>query len=270
MGAFGAFDAQDRERRQLRANHVTQGFALRRALLRASVIVGLLFSATAAHAVNFIPFDAEPAADGFSYGFVMPGSYGITSFKRMDAYYTAARSTDTANAPSALLHVDPVSFERCPRSSDDCSSTHHIFDVEWDVTFNGSVLDGGTEGKHLVDVILVDSDPNPIFDDLLVEVDFDQVAELDGESLSLEVADYRDGDFYFLAAALGQMMDGETKRLAFSYKIEGELPLASGGQVGFLFPTILPAAYIPIPEPGTGMMLGLGLVALAKRGRRNR
>ncbi len=261
MGALGRLDRGKGSER-------ATGWLRRRSLLYAWATVAALFAASAAHAVNFIPFDADTAADGFSYGFVDPGLKGITAFEQMDAYYTAARSDDTANAPSALLHVDAVSFERCPRSSDDCSSDFHVFDVEWDVTLNAGILDDPS-GSHLVELILVDSDPAAVFNGLSVEVDYDQVAELDGDSLSFETASYRGGAYYFLAAELGQMMDGDTKRLAFSYKVEGELPLAGGGDVGFLFPTILPAAFVPVPEPGTGMLLGFGLVALAKRGRRN-
>jgi len=240
--------------------------------LRLGVVVGMLIAAIPAYAANFIPFDAATQSDGFSYGFVNPSSYGITNYRRMDTYYTAARPSDTTNAPSALLHVDPVSFERCPRNSDNCSSQLHIFDVEWDVTFNASALQPADAGRNEVDLILVDSDPDSIFNDLTVEVDYDQTASLDGSDLSFGVASYLNGAYYFLAAALGEMADGETKRLAFSYRINGELPLAGGGDVGFLFPTILPAAYLPtpIPEPSTGLMLGLGIAALAKRGRRNR
>lgn len=233
----------------------------------AGLLVAAVWLVAGIASADPIPFDAETQSDGFSYGYQNPGNYGITNFKPMDAYYTASRSDDTANRDAALLWVDPVSYERCPRASDGCNADFHVFDVEWDVTFNASAI-GDPGSTHLVDLILVDSDPDADFNDLLVQVEYEQVAELDGASLSFETASYRNGAFYFIAAALGAMTDGETQRLAFSYTVEGELPLADD-EVGFLFPTILPAAYLPVPEPGTGIMMGLGLVALAKRGRRN-
>lgn len=225
----------------------------------------LLLVAGNAYAAPYIPFDAQELSDGFSYGYVNPASYGVTTFNQMDDYYQAA-SSGTPQASSSLLHVDPVSFERCPRSSDGCSSDFHVFDVEWDVTFNADVLPAPGLA-YLVDLILVDSDPNPIFDNNLVEIDYAS-AELDGDQLGFATASLGDGDYYFIDLALGSMLDGETKRVKFTYRVEGTLPLAGGGQVGFLFPVILPGAYLAVPEPGTAGLLGLGLAALATRARR--
>ena len=243
-----------------RAEHLGRSIASQ--LVISSLV---LLCASGVQAAPFIGFDAAVAADGFSYGFVNPGSYGITQFRQMDDFYTAAPS-GAPQAATSLLHVDPIDFQRCPRVSDNCSSNFHVFDVEWQVTFNADGL-VDPASSYAVDLILVDSDPNPIFLDLVVEVDYAS-ARLEGVAHQFETASYAEGAYYFIDAPLGNMTDGESKRFAFSYRVEGDLPLAGGGSVGFLFPTILPAATLPVPEPGSASMLGLGLFALALKRRR--
>ncbi|MBW2724535.1 MAG: PEP-CTERM sorting domain-containing protein [Deltaproteobacteria bacterium] len=226
-----------------------------------------LFSAAPTQAVPLIPFDAVEQPSGFSFGFLDPASYGITTFREFSQFYRAAPS-GTSEAAESLLLVDPVSFERCPRSSDDCDFDSHVFDVVWDITFNLDVLDDPSLPYEL-DLILVDSDPASIFDGLLVTIDYAS-AVLDGSALDFETASLNNGDFYFIDLVLGSMLDGETRRVGFSYHVEGELPLNTDGEPGFLFPVILPGAYAtPIPEPGTVSLLGLGLAALALRRRRS-
>jgi hypothetical protein len=218
------------------------------------------FSGTT-HAAPFIPFDGT-AFDGVNYGFNNPSNYGITEFREMDVYYQAA-SPDSPPADLSLLHISPVSFERCASPIANCNSGFHVFDIVWDVTFNANIL-GDFDSAYDVDLIFVDSDPDSRFNELVVTLDYDS-AVLEGNNATFETAIYRDGAFHFVDLALGAMIHGQTKRVGFTYQIEGELPI-SALDGAFVFPVILPAAsiYAPIPEPGTAILLCLGIAALAR------
>ena len=79
------------------------------------------------------------------------------------------------------------------------------------------------------------------------------------------------GTHYYLDLALDDMLLGLTRRVTFRYQVLGELPFnEDNDSPSRLFPVILPAAYTRatvIPEPGTGLMVSLGLVGMALRRR---
>jgi hypothetical protein len=233
----------------------------RHAIRLAALLAVLLGFSSTAHATPLIPFDG-PEFGGFNYGFDNPTNYGITEFREMDVYYQAA-SPDSPPADLSLLHISPVSFERCASSNANCNSGFHVFDILWDVTFNANIL-GDFDSAYEVDLIFVDSDPDSRFNDLVVTLDYGS-AVLEGTNVNFETANYRNGAFHFVDLALGAMVHGETKRVGFTYQIDGQLPV-SAVDGAFVFPVILPAAsiYKPVPESGTAMLLGLGIAALAR------
>ena len=114
-----------------------------RSVLCSLLLLALLMGfGGSAQAAPFIPFDGPEFGD-VSFGFTNPNLFGITEFRTMDNYYQAA-SPSSDQAAVSMLHIDPVSFERCARSRDNCDSDRHVFDVVWDVTFNADVLDDPT------------------------------------------------------------------------------------------------------------------------------
>ncbi len=209
----------------------------------------------------------NPAFGGGNYGVSHPENYGITEFREMDVYYQAA-SPGSPPADTSLLLINPISFERCASPTANCNSGFHVFDIVWDVTFNANIL-GNSEASHEVDLIFVDSDPDSRFNNLVVTLDYSS-AVLEGVNANFETANYRNGAFHFVDLALGAMVNGQTKRVGFTYQIEGELPI-SALDGAFVFPVILPAAsiYNPVPEPGTATLLGLGIAGLARYRKRN-
>ena len=254
---FGRADFNWNQVRERFASSVLGGVAL---------MVFTLFAATSAQAAPYIEFDGLEIGD-YSYGF-NPETYPeLTSTFNEFSTFQQATTSDSEFADSSLLHVDLESFQGCPFTDENCSDTYNVFDVVWKVTFQADQTPDSTLAYD-VHLILVDSDPSDIFISNTVSIDYASgslgTSSSDLQSLAFQTAKLDLPELYFLDLALGTMMDGDTMYVGVSYLVEGSLPLADPSQPGFLFPQIVPAAYVTvIPEPGTASMLGLGLAALA-------
>jgi len=248
-----------------------------------ALLVSTLFAATAAQATPYIPFDGPTFSDGdpntvdFSYGFLDPFQYpaienqygSLSDLNEIPQFFPASESSHP-DAGSSLLLVDQVGEGMgCPFTDPgNCSDTYNVFDVVWEVRFNAAPT-GDLTLPYDAHLILVDSDPSEAYVGNIVSIDYGSAllgsSPSDLEALDFETASLYDS-YFFIDLDLGSMMHDDTIYVGFRYRVVGaELPPAGGNVVGFLYPQIIPAAYIatPIPEPGTAMLLGLGLAALA-------
>lgn len=253
-----------------------------------ALLVSTLFAATAAQATPYIPFDGPTISDGdpntvdFSYGFLDPfqqdyqaiqDQYGSLSDLNEIPQFFQASESDHLLADSSLLLVDQVGEGMgCPFTDPvNCSDTYNVFDIVWEVTFNAAPT-GDLTLPYDAHLILVDSDPSEAYVGNIVSIDYGSAMRGPSPSASdltkvdFEVASLNDS-YFFIDLDLGSMMHNDTIYVGFRYRVVGaELPPAGGSDAGFLYPQIIPGAYIaatPIPEPGTAMLLGLGLAALA-------
>ena len=255
---FGRADFNWNQVRERFASSVLGGVAL---------MVFTLFAATSAQAVTYIPFDGPEFGGLYSYGYDWDAkTYPTISTFNEFSTFEQATTSDSEFADSSLLHVDLESFEGCPSTDlDNCSDTYNVFDVVWKVTFQAEQTDDPAL-PYDVHLILVDSDPSTRFVSNIVSVDYGSgslgTSPSDLQSLTLQTAKL--DNLYFVDLALGTMLDDEVVYVGVTYRVLGSLPLADPSQPGFLFPQLVPAAYVTvIPEPGTASMLGLGLTALA-------
>ena len=68
---------------------------------------------------------------------------------------------------------------------------------------------------------------------------------------------------------LGLIAVGESVPFDMPYYLENPIAYLDGGGFNVVLPTLqLMSVFIPIPEPGTGLMVALGLAGLAFAGKR--
>jgi hypothetical protein len=77
------------------------------------------------------------------------------------------------------------------------------------------------------------------------------------------------GSLYYPAVALGSLLANQEKQLDVRYVLNQILSFESGAQTLVPLPKLrIAMAFVPIPEPGTALLLGAGLIGLATRARK--
>jgi hypothetical protein len=127
------------------------------------------------------------------------------------------------------------------------------------------------------EVYLVLKSPGPVAVDFPLEYDPATVGlTLDNDPLGvqwviIEEIDPVLGPLYFPAISLGFLQQGDST--SYTVKFVLSQPMTVVTETGFELglPSIgFDGAYVPIPEPGTGLLVALGTAALAAIGRRRR
>lgn len=221
-----------------------------------------------AHAVPEIVYFDDPSG----FGFLDPAGQGLSVDKTIGDWQLAGDavfSPDPGEDGQFLLIIEPADppFVNCGESGDVCGSTSHPVEHIWNVRLNEfHPLVMGASGPMDVNLFLVDSNRSPEFDGNTVGIYYES-AVVDQIESSFETVMFSTAsrDFFFLSLALDDMLPGEDgiREVKFRYQVDGVLP-ADGAE--FILPFVLSASFVTIPEPGTGFMLGLGLIGLALRG----
>jgi len=232
-------------------------------VLTASLLLGLP-AGTAQATPAVVPFDGPG-----NYGFSDPAALGLVVTKHFSGsdWQLAADETFNPNPDPFLLLITPVSLAYCEyHGPQACSDTYHTLEATWDIVLNEdhpAVMENPGLAFD-VSLFLASWQQSPIFEDLEVSVFYDSPT-IDGSDTIFDVAEY-DGFYNFLSFALGNMTPGEIGKVQVSvaYEVQGELTLGDDPPPVLLAPFLATAAFAqPIPEPGTALLMSLGLVGIA-------
>ncbi len=233
------------------------------AALTASLLLGI-FAGTARATPEVVPFDGPG-----SYGFTDPAGLGLTVTKQFagSEWQLAADESFNPNPEEFLLLITPVDLAYCEYPGPQaCSSTYHTLEATWDIVLNEdhlAVLQN--QGLPLdVNLFLATWQQEPIFAGMEVSVFYDSPT-IDGADAIFGVAQYND-TYNFLSLDLGNMTPGVDGmvQVSVAYEVVGELVPGEDPTPVLLAPFLATAAFAqPIPEPGTALLMSLGLVVIA-------
>jgi hypothetical protein len=231
-------------------------------VLTAWILLGI-FPGTARATPVVVPFDGQ-----FNYGFDQEKlDLVVTKHFSGTDWQLAADPSFNPNPEEFLLLITPTDLAYCEYPGPQaCSSTYHTLEVTWDIVLNENhPAVQVSQGLPLdVNLFLATWQQDPAFASMEVSVFYDSPA-IDGSDAIFDVAQYND-IYHFLSLDLGNMTPGVdgTIQVSVAYEVVGELTPGDDPEPLLLAPFLATAAFAqPIPEPGTALLMSLGLVGIA-------
>ena len=230
-------------------------------VLTSSLLLGLSGGSARATPV-VVPFDGPG-----NYGFLDPMGLGLTVTKYFagSEWQFAADESFNPNPEEFLLLITPVDLAYCEYSGTQaCSSTYHTLEATWDIVLNENhPAVAQNQGLPLdVNLFLATWQQEPMFAGMDVSIFYDSPT-VDDSAAIFDVAKY-DDIYNFLSLGLGNMTPGVGVQVSVAYEVVGELIPGEDPTPVLFAPFLATAAFAqPIPEPGTALLMSLGLVAIA-------
>jgi len=232
----------------------------------AVVLAGLLVAALWGAPAGAIPvyFDGESFAssgvlgfDNSIYGFDIDLATSETWLEAADRSFNAPGGAD----PQYLVLIDAAATWCGPEVVSQCNDDFSIVDVTYTFEINENLA---SEARDLT-IILAGLGPNPTpaYTPIAIGIELDPAGD------ELQVIEYTPTGSTFLGRTYDDVAPGSLAApptLSFRYRLEE--PLIEVAPGSFQLPPIGVAAFAPIPEPSTALLLTGGLAALAWRERR--
>lgn len=216
-----------------------------------------------AHAIA-VYFDGEafPSSgvlgfDNSIYGFDIDLSTSEEWVTAADRSFNGVGGAD----PQFLVLIDTTAVWCGPEVESQCSDDFSIVDVTYTFELNENLT---SESRDLTIILAgLGPSPTPDYSPGAIGIEFDPTAG------DLEVVRYEPTGSTFLGKSFGDIEPGslaDPPTLSFRYRLEE--PLIEMAPGSFQLPAIGVAAFAPVPEPSTALLVAGGLAALALRQRR--
>jgi hypothetical protein len=232
------------------------------------ILCSAAIAGTASGAPEFVPFDG-PGDFGFSQSVL--DEIDPAQTREIDDWRLAADVN--LRDPSILLLAHKRSLTRCTSAALGCGGSDPVYEVVWDIELNENYDNddkpfGAPGQRYEMNLFLATWDRNPIFEDNLVSILYNSLS-LDGAAKDFEVAHFVGRitglHYSFLNIHLDDMIVGSDGIRELSFRYEVEDGLEGQGSEDLHVPFIGIGAFfaetMQTPEPSTGLLMSLALVA---------
>jgi hypothetical protein len=233
--------------------------------LRPSFILApILLAGALALPAGAVPYDAlfdGPSQGGTQFG-ISVGSAAAAQAAGVPIVTTSIFAIDgvleVVDQDVESINIDPSDLET-PFEVDSTWTIENVF---------GQDLDG------TVYLLFVAADPREIVingqTEVVDHIDSEVGLQIDGAGgwSLVQTSDAQLGTLHYAAFSLGSMDAGQQKQVDLRYVLNDLINFPQGAQTVVPLPKLrIALGFTPIPEPGTALLVALGLTALAARAR---